>query len=863
MDGREVGEHLFRACVTEACEACLRWPCSDNVSHRLSGGERASLALDLQVEHRQPGPAEDTRRDAAKARKGCEDDTATRTCRRNGPLKQAWSTRSGGHRDQSDPSPRGNSRVEGGQEQSRPAANMYDEGRWAFGDHGASSPLLDDPAVVDGKVREAARTAQEHSISMHDPFVLQLLLPQLDHASSLLHWSNKLFVGRTDGSLQRYSLSHNRSTGTDAAPAAELESTTASLAKRPAGAALAPIEAMCLIKETNSLVGLSGGEVTLYDASTLEVQTSCERWTKGQAGSMWIDTSVFRQGRSADRTAPSRLSTLDRTREASGIDRSRRTSVMTDTASIASATASPRLSKLGKASKAPSVVEVSSPQDVEAGVPVLVTTLAVPCRRRLVLFSWRDGEWMEPREVALPHQARSLCFPTPLKIFIGYSTGDYATVALPSPIGGGDATAPSLSESFVPPVIAAIGTAAASTAPTAADTSSLTGSFGLSSLAAKTGSLVSLGLTSGKVSRNTVLKVGNPNAEVLAVKDGLATFMTADGRLSRPTAGAGIVYASAPDETAVVGPYVVSVLNVPTGASLQVNSVPSLSTVQTVRLPARAESKPGSSSKTASAPKAPPSVPTPARLLSPSVGGKAPILLASSAGDDGATTGLYMLSMKSWPEQVDELTANGEYEEAQALLADVDLISLPDKVTHPSTWACHDRTDEFRSQAERMARLNALAAVRSFMAGDYDSAIDAFVTLDVNPAKVVALYPHRISGKFERPREGWEELFGGRSRQAYLAEANGPPAEEGSVEDGASGKERSASPAKTSEADSASVRSLKSQPSRRTLRGKASLRSLNKPGEGERCDNLFRGRSSRHSPRAQICANRSTSSSGT
>lgn len=48
-----------------------------------------------------------------------------------------------------------------------------------------------------------------------------------------------------------------------------------------------------------------------------------------------------------------------------------------------------------------------------------------------------------------------------------------------------------------------------------------------------------------------------------------------------------------------------------------------------------------------------------------------------------------------------------------------------------------------------------------FERGEPDRSIDSFIALDVNPAKVVALYPPSVSGRLSVPHEKWIELFGG------------------------------------------------------------------------------------------------------
>ena len=52
-------------------------------------------------------------------------------------------------------------------------------------------------------------------------------------------------------------------------------------------------------------------------------------------------------------------------------------------------------------------------------------------------------------------------------------------------------------------------------------------------------------------------------------------------------------------------------------------------------------------------------------------------------------------------------------------------------------------------------------AVSQFRASKFDAAIDTFIELDFNPAKVVALYPEAVSGRLFVPQERWIPLYGG------------------------------------------------------------------------------------------------------
>jgi hypothetical protein len=67
-------------------------------------------------------------------------------------------------------------------------------------------------------------------------------------------------------------------------------------------------------------------------------------------------------------------------------------------------------------------------------------------------------------------------------------------------------------------------------------------------------------------------------------------------------------------------------------------------------------------------------------------------------------------------------------------------------------------------QPPLLRRLSTLHALELFKSHRYALAIDAFIRLDVSPAKVVALYPETISGKLFVGANGKEELFGGRKK---------------------------------------------------------------------------------------------------
>lgn len=65
-----------------------------------------------------------------------------------------------------------------------------------------------------------------------------------------------------------------------------------------------------------------------------------------------------------------------------------------------------------------------------AAVPEIHTTLALACRRRLIVLNWVDGTWNPQIETALPHQIRGMAFEG-RKIVAGFSTGECGVVTLP------------------------------------------------------------------------------------------------------------------------------------------------------------------------------------------------------------------------------------------------------------------------------------------------------------------------------------------------------------------------------------------------------------------------------------------------
>ncbi|KAI0324590.1 hypothetical protein GY45DRAFT_1331365 [Cubamyces sp. BRFM 1775] len=356
------------------------------------------------------------------------------------------------------------------------------------------------------------------------------------------------------------------------------------------------------------------------------------------------------------------------------------------------------------------------------GVPAAVTKLAVGCRRKIVLYSWKDGDPQEPQEFTLAHSPRAMVFVNSEVVCWGHTPTDYVVTSLKT----------SSTVDVSTPI------------PTAVSGGSI-GSMSMGALSGL-GGYMTLGL--GAKAKPCVASL-NEN-EALIAKDNNGFIISTEGKPSRSE---NIDWAAPPDEIALVKPYVFAILpsgSVPTSqvdgsaatsASafipspvVEIRSSISLSTVQTIPFPR--------TSITANASTASHAV----RLLTPSPSSKSPLFVVSTPTDRTAAaasgSAIWRFQMKPWNQQIDELVEGGSYTDALALLDSLDAALVADK-------------------ERRQKQVRALQAVDNFRNTKYDDAINAFLELDINPAKVVALYPESISGRLAAPQDEWIPLFGG------------------------------------------------------------------------------------------------------
>ncbi|KAG6810469.1 hypothetical protein H0H92_011733 [Tricholoma furcatifolium] len=359
-------------------------------------------------------------------------------------------------------------------------------------------------------------------------------------------------------------------------------------------------------------------------------------------------------------------------------------------------------------------------------IPMLVTQLIVGCRRKVVIYSWRDGEAQEPKEAPLPHSARIISFLDHNTACFAYSPTDYAMFTI---------STMTAVEIVIP-------------LPTTASTGAFSGLTGY--------------MTLGLGAKPKPASVRISEKEALIGKDGEGLTIGPDAKVSRTNS---IEWPAPPEELAFVKPYIFSILppgcvpapapessssstlSTQTQASLipttvlQIRSSISLLTTQTIPFPFSSSI----STSTLLVTTAP--IPNATiRLLTPSPSDKAPLYLVTTPTDRTAATAegstIWQFKMKSWSEQLDELVQAGQYADALALLDTLDEVVLPDKDS-------------------RRTRIRALNAVADYREAKFDAAIDTFLELDFNPAKVVALYPEQVAGRLSVPNDEWIPLYGG------------------------------------------------------------------------------------------------------
>ncbi|KAL4243247.1 Vam6/VPS39/TRAP1 family protein [Abortiporus biennis] len=378
------------------------------------------------------------------------------------------------------------------------------------------------------------------------------------------------------------------------------------------------------------------------------------------------------------------------------------------------------------------------------GVPVMVTYLVVGCKRKVVWYSWRDGEAQEVQEAALPHSPRTVTFLNNDTVCFGYTPTDYVLFSLKAR------------------------TTTEITTPVPTTTS--TGSMGMGMGAAFTGLSGYMTLGLGAKQKPNVVKANDK--ELLIAKDNNGVFVGEDAKLTRSIS---IDWPAPPEEMAMIRPYIFSIFPPGTVPMSQIETDPSNTTPLHTLSQSQSQSHTSVPSfiptsvvevrssisltpvQTLPIPFLPPPAGAPptysnqtVRLLTASPGSKSPLFLVTTPLDRATATAegstIWECRIKTWGDQVDELVASELYANALSLLETIEQALLPDK-------------------EKRQKLVKALNAVSQFRSGQFADAITTFMDLNMNPAKVIALYPESVAGRLSVPQDDWIPLFGGPKKE--------------------------------------------------------------------------------------------------
>ncbi|WWC68549.1 uncharacterized protein I206_102478 [Kwoniella pini CBS 10737] len=365
--------------------------------------------------------------------------------------------------------------------------------------------------------------------------------------------------------------------------------------------------------------------------------------------------------------------------------------------------------------------------------------LVVGCRKKVVVYGAGKGGLKEGWELNLPHSPRTIIFPSPP------STGIPETVHLLftpqtsvllhiNPSSSANRLNVSDTTTFPPPP--------SSSASLIAEEGGSTGiTMGMGALTGL-GGYVGLGAKSA-----APLGTSTVGGEVLLARDDTGAFLSSEGNYTRTES---LQWPGPPDALAFSNPHIYSVVPVLPSSStsssqtipvptVQIHLAPTLTLRQAFKLP---EPPTGGQavSHMINTFKASPSL-IPAEVMNPST----KMLIVSTPTDrhlsQAEGSSIWTLQSGDIGEEVDQLVKEGRVSDAIGLVEAVGEVGL--------------------SPSRRLPHLKTLQAVTQMAKGEYQSAMEAFLIFNVNPALVLSLYPAEIiSGKLHVPKDQWMDLFG-------------------------------------------------------------------------------------------------------
>lgn len=309
-------------------------------------------------------------------------------------------------------------------------------------------------------------------------------------------------------------------------------------------------------------------------------------------------------------------------------------------------------------------------KDPSTGIPSIMSRLAVAVKRKIILWTWQDMELNgEAVEITLIASVKSLTWATGTKIIAGMDPG-FVIV---------DVETQSIQDIVKPGALAEAG-----------------GKEGARFGAVSSSGMGYMGMGSW-VPKPLATRLGE--GEMLLAKDVNSLFIDTDGNALDKRQ---VPWPSAPDSLAYSYPYMLA-LQAPSKGGLEVRNPDTMNLLQTIALP-NANFM---------------SVPQP--NISLAHAGKG-FLIASDRC-------IWRMGAQDYESQIDELVANGRYDEALSLLNMLEDTLLHDK--------------EGRIREIRMLKAQALFEMRKFQA-----AMDLFTDAKAPPERVIALYPRSIAGNY-------------------------------------------------------------------------------------------------------------------
>ena len=522
---------------------------------------------------------------------------------------------------------------------------------------------------------------------------------------------DQLYAGTADGALHTYA--------TGATDAAEQASARTGEAKRTAEvqASRRAIEQLGYLRGPDLLVMLTDGAITLSPRQRVAEERVRLAQTRG---ARYFAVASWREVRAPNHTSRGARASL-RPMSTYSVDsaetrhtrRGARAAALRGMDDIARDRSSARDDEAGA--------------DAEAG-GVDVALLLVTTRRRLVAFRWVDGHFWDTRELALPHTPRRMQAAAGRCVYMAFAMGSYARMQVPS-VWASRAPAVQQRIRAVAPEEAVDATAIFPPASSTMGEQVDTGDWQVFSLPlapesnqaeqAETRSFgAALGGLVGRGPPPLPVVVALED-EVLLGRERSGVFL--DAATGRPTPRRSPFTWATPTpplDAAYLAPYVLLVnTREAHRAEVAVHVRDTLRLAQTLPLGKNA------------------------RLLAVDAGASAAphaaCVVVTQDGEPGAS--IVALRVRAWAEQLDALAAAGEFQEALALLDELD-------------------DSDLEHRAARRAHIQACLGVARFQEGEWDAAIDLFLEVDVNPAKVLAMYPAEVSGALARPPAEWMDL---------------------------------------------------------------------------------------------------------